>query len=282
MAKYILCLLALVSLDAAFGQSCGKTEIAMRSIGKPGQRIVGGQEAKPHSHPWIVSMQSFGSHFCGGSLINTGNPKQSNIVVTAAHCVYEGSRYVKVAAGAHDLSNGAVGQQEAEVETVIYHPQYNPDTTMNDIAVLKLKTPIKFSDTVKPVCLPAHGEQLADNSQAVVAGWGLTKEGGEDTSNVLMQVGIPTIKYSDCSTMYKKAKINIDQQAMICGGYKEGGKDSCQGDSGGPFVFKNGDSYTLHGVVSFGIGCARPGYPGIYARVSNYIPWIQEKNRRVD
>jgi len=61
---------------------------------------------------------------------------------------------------------------------------------------------------------------------------------------------------------------------MICAGYKQGGKDACQGDSGGPFVVKKDNAYTLQGVVSFGIGCARPGLPGIYTRVSTYVRWI--------
>lgn len=279
MAKFILCLIALVSLDAAFGQTCGKPNVAMRANRRydpEGMRIVGGTEARPHSHPWIVSMQQYKSHFCGGSLINTGSSKQSDIVVTAAHCVYDGvSISLKVAAGAHDLDNPAAGQQVAEVKEVKYHPAYDPDTTMHDIAILKLKTPIKFSDTVQPVCLPNADEKVADNTQATVAGWGLTREGGQDTSQILMQVGVPTIKSSDCATMYKKARIDIDESAMICAGYKEGGKDSCQGDSGGPFVVKNGDAYTLQGVVSFGVGCARPGMPGVYSRVANYRSWLK-------
>lgn len=66
---------------------------------------------------------------------------------------------------------------------------------------------------------------------------------------------------------------------MLCAGYRQGGKDSCQGDSGGPFVFNSGAGYVLHGVVSFGAGCARPGAPGVYARVSNYIGWINSQVR---
>ena len=62
---------------------------------------------------------------------------------------------------------------------------------------------------------------------------------------------------------------------MLCAGYEEtGGKDSCQGDSGGPLVDK--ETKEQIGVVSFGQGCAEPGYPGVYTQVSYFIDWINE------
>lgn len=57
---------------------------------------------------------------------------------------------------------------------------------------------------------------------------------------------------------------------MLCAGHREGGKDACQGDSGGPLVARN----ALIGVVSWGIGCGNPEFPGVYANVANLREWI--------
>ncbi|WNG59491.1 serine protease [Archangium gephyra] len=286
---------------------CGGAEMDLDqvdAVGRMGQEIVGGVEARPHSHPWIVSIQSGGSHFCGGSLVRVGAREESDIVLTAAHCVYDGMSGATVVAGAHDLWSPASGQTTVRVVRSVYHPSYDPDTTMNDIAILKLEKPIKFNQpvtgscgdstgmrpnlstqlasgfTTTPVCLPAAGSSVPDGTMMTAAGWGLTREGGYDTSSILMQVGVPTINTTEVANMYRSQGIRIDAYAMLGAGYREGGKDSCQGDSGGPLVAPGGGGrYVLHGITSFGVGCARAGLPGIYTRVSNYIPWINQQIR---
>lgn len=63
---------------------------------------------------------------------------------------------------------------------------------------------------------------------------------------------------------------------MLCAGGKAKGKDSCQGDSGGPLlVRKKSLKYEMVGIVSWGVGCGRVGYPGVYTRVAKYVPWIR-------
>merc|ERR1711971_1052166 len=111
-------------------------------------------------------------------------------------------------------------------------------------------------------------------SMATVTGWGTTSEGGLGLPNVLHKVTLPVVSDEDCNAAYGAAGYAVED-SMICAGLAEGGKDSCQGDSGGPF-FSNESPETreLLGVVSWGIGCGRAGYPGVYTEVSYFVEWI--------
>lgn len=84
----------------------------------------------------------------------------------------------------------------------------------------------------------------------------------------MQSVEIPIVDRNECNEDYE-GDITPD---MICAGVPEGGKDSCQGDSGGPVVL-NGN---LVGIVSWGDGCARAGYPGVYTNVAYFLDWINQ------
>jgi len=68
----------------------------------------------------------------------------------------------------------------------------------------------------------------------------------------------------------------VVRESVLCAGYAVGGKDSCEGDSGGPLAVLDGpgSKWTLVGIVSNGIMCAKPNLPGIYTRISEYRNWI--------
>ena len=103
----------------------------------------------------------------------------------------------------------------------------------------------------------------------ILQGWGTTSSGGS-ISEDLLKVEVPFVDKETCEQDYTGYTISDN---MLCAGEK--GKDSCQGDSGGPLVAYNNGSPVLVGVVSWGIGCAFEGYPGVYAKVSNYLDWIE-------
>jgi len=227
---------------------------------------VGGVEATAHSWPWQISLQIRGQHICGGSLVS------SQHIVTAAHCFGMGTNpsSYKVLLGLHDRSSTGSSHKAINVLKILKHPEYNsPNEHSNDIAILKLSTPVQFDNAISTICLP--DSDVPAGKKCVVTGWGETQ--GTGNNQKLLQVAIPIIDKSTCNdrTHYR----GLVDETMICAG--EAGRDSCQGDSGGPLVCQRSDgTWELQGVVSWGVKCAEVNRPGVYTRVTKLKSWIQQ------
>lgn len=192
-------------------------------------------------------------------------------ILTAAHCE-TGVNNFRVVLGEHDTTRSD-GEQFIEPSQWISHPSYNSRTQNNDFAIVRLSKPVDFSPSVVPACLPSSSKNY-DAVTATVTGWGTLYSGGS-LPNTLRKVDVKTLSNSECrgfSTLYTSGDIT---ENMICAAAP--GKDSCQGDSGGPLVTKEaGGFYSLIGVVSWGYGCAQSNAPGVYARVTQELDWINQ------
>ncbi|KAH8379777.1 hypothetical protein KR009_007227 [Drosophila setifemur] len=232
-------------------------------------RIVGGTQVRTNKYPWIAQIIRDTFLFCGGTLIN------DRYVLTAAHCVHGmDMRGVSVRLLQLDRSSTHLGVTRS-VAFAHAHVGYDPVSLVHDIALLRLDQPIPLVDTMRPACLPSNWLQNFDFQKAIVAGWGLSQEGGS-TSSVLQEVVVPIITNAQCrATSYRSMIVD----SMLCAGYVQtGGRDACQGDSGGPLIVRD-RIFRLAGVVSFGYGCAKPDAPGVYTRVSRYLEWIAVNTR---
>ncbi|GBP15039.1 Trypsin-1 [Eumeta japonica] len=232
-------------------------------------RIVGGMAAGPHRYPWVARIVYDGQFHCGASLLT------KDYVLTAAHCVRKLKRSkIRIILGDHDQTTTTESSAIMRaVSAIIRHRSFDADSYNNDIALLKLRKPVTFSNIIKPVCLPPSGVDPA-GKEGVVVGWGRTSEGGQLPA-VVQEVRVPILSLAQCRGMkYRASRITNN---MLCAGRAL--TDSCQGDSGGPLLLQDGDRYQIVGIVSWGVGCGRPGYPGVYTRVTRYLPWLRANLR---
>ncbi|XP_012586031.1 PREDICTED: chymotrypsinogen B-like [Condylura cristata] len=152
---------------------------------------------------------------------------------------------------------------------VFRHSGFSDNSMSNDIALLKLATPARLTETVSPVCLPRADDDFPAGSLCVTTGWGRTHYLGTGSST-LQQGAIPLLSNADCMRHWG-SKIT---DTMVCAGGK--GVTSCMGDSGGPLACKKDGAWTLVGIVSFGSSTCSIHIPSSYSRVTKHIPWIQQ------
>ncbi len=235
----------------------------------PQKRIINGTVVSQSSSrwSWIVSIEHDGEHECGGTLLN------SEWVVTAAHCLLDDNEQVisigrlSVSTGSYNLYGDSM--RSSSVARTIIHPNYNTITNDSDIALIQLTTPLEKESFPKI----ENDLPLYAGRDSWVAGWGVMSSNSSHISEDLNQVSIPLVDYSVCNSFL--GYDGILTRNMLCAGYMLGGQDACGGDSGGPLITYENDQQMLIGIVSFGIGCAEIGHPGVYTNVENYSDWIE-------
>ncbi|XP_004600926.2 chymotrypsinogen 2-like [Sorex araneus] len=253
----------LVSCFALLGSAFGCGVPAIHPVLRGLSRIVNGEDAIPGSWPWQVSLQDkTGFHFCGGSLIS------ENWVVTAAHCGVRTSHLV--VAGEFDQGSDAEDIQVLKIAQVFKNPKSKMFTINYDIALLKLATPARFSETVSAVCLPSEADSFPAGSVCATSGWGKTKYNNANTPDRLQQASLPLLANYEC----KKFWGNTITDLMVCAGAS--GVSSCMGDYGGPLVCQKDGAWTLVGIVSFFSGVCSTSMPGVYSRVTELMPWVRQ------
>uniref|UniRef100_F7GCM9 Transmembrane serine protease 9 n=1 Tax=Ornithorhynchus anatinus TaxID=9258 RepID=F7GCM9_ORNAN len=240
-------------------KNCGATPAATFT------KIVGGSSAVRGEWPWQVSLWlRRKEHKCGAVLI------ADKWLLSAAHCfdIYSDPKMWVAFLGTPFLS-GIDGRIE-KVFRIHKHPFYNVYTLDYDVALLELSTPVRFTSVMKPICLPDHSHLFSEGTNCYITGWGSTREGGV-MSKHLQKAMVNIISEQTCKKFYP---IQISSR-MLCAGFPQGGVDSCSGDAGGPLACREpSGKWFLAGVTSWGYGCARPYFPGVYSKVTAVRGWI--------
>ncbi|XP_062872681.1 suppressor of tumorigenicity 14 protein [Trichomycterus rosablanca] len=238
-------------------------------------RIVGGQNSDVGEWPWQVSLHYMTSgHVCGASIIS------EKWLLSAAHCfvtgdpAYHDESNWQTYSGLRDQNLMDDKVQMREIKNIIVHRDYNQMTYDNDIALLELKEPLKFSSTVFSICLPSSSHVFPPGMPCWVTGWGALREGGR-LAIILQKAEVKIINDTVCDRVTEGQVTS----RMLCSGFLAGGVDACQGDSGGPLVcLSEANIWFQAGIVSWGEGCARRNKPGVYTRVTKFREWIYKQS----
>ncbi|XP_019878034.1 proclotting enzyme isoform X2 [Aethina tumida] len=252
--------------------------------------IANGKESAPGEWPWHVAILKIegaqASYICGGTLIGKRH------VLTAAHCVIHkpsnsilSPESLTLFLGRNNLRYVSQNEQQRDVSEIYVHPDFLETGLKNDIAILKLSTPIMFTNFVRPVCLWKESTSLETviNRKGTVIGWGLDEN--KKISAVLRKVDIPVVSTPDCLYSNVNFFSNVLWQKNYCAGFHNG-TSVCNGDSGGGMFFRipgrNGEegSWQIRGLVSIGVGnqgyrsvCESNEYT-VFTDVAQYLDWI--------
>jgi secreted trypsin-like serine protease len=285
--RYLLALVfaTLLALGAAVPVFAAEEPPGEGATGEDGgvaqPQVVGGEPVPDGTYPFMVSIQAdtsdarpYREHFCGGTLIDPDS------VLTAAHCANEiGSantpasvsfRDIRLAIGVTKLNTRrGVARGISSFADVRIHPLFDERTRKYDAAVIGLDAPVSLN----PITLAPEeeGDTLErPRTNAVVAGWGNTIKQGANLSQgdrfpERLQRGTPPI-VSDRKAERTYGRLYFSPHMVAAG---QAGEDTCQGDSGGPLWVRTEAGKRQIGITSFGLGCGKRGFPGVYTEVNN-------------
>ncbi|KHJ49091.1 trypsin [Trichuris suis] len=252
-------------------------------------RIANGWEAAKHSLPWHVHVIIFNSveetagSQCGGSLIRLGAGNISDMVLTAAHCIFDSQNHaiipssrIVVTVAVHDKT--AMDRTRIRVVDVAMG-RYRKDFDANDIAVLRLMNGVPYTDYTIPVCLPDRRAQLPVGKKCYVSGHGSISVTAALLPEKLRMVDINVVTKEECKKLVNSDS-DFDFEKQFCAGTQS--KTALKGDSGGALVCYEWGRFIQYGIVSFGpAGISFSQTAGKYTFLPKFIAWIEKMDKKM-
>ncbi|RWS20373.1 serine protease 33-like protein [Leptotrombidium deliense] len=264
---YLFILSTIITVNCQTETECG----VMRGPVPTQFRIIGGGPARIGNYPWQVSIRRNNVLICGGSIIS------NSYVLTSAHCFRVRGRYT-LYAGTQLRNNQFREGALHRIVDIRRHPQFISQIMFADVALVRVLPRFNFRpgtnggrNAIGPICLPVARAPVTERT-GIISGYGWSNF--YRVEPYLKAARIQILNHVYCERVYR-IRYRYDRNSMVCAGYVNGGTDSCLGDSGGPLAVLTNNRVTQIGITSFGYGCARRGYPGVYMQVSVFRNWIQ-------
>jgi endonuclease G len=232
-------------------------------------RIVGGDAVQMGGYPSCVCIGNNPGYFCTGALV------LPNVVLTAAHCNFDGITRIYIGG---NRVGPADGGRIIPVKRVIPHPNYRDgERVSNDITILILAE----SAMQLPVSL-ATVDQLRAATALQLVGFGYNDPERPLGFGVKRQTEVPMGPINldaNASLADLEQLFRFDAEHEFVAGRKGLGRDTCKGDSGGPAYLKAEGVTVLAGLTSRVTeeAEARCGDGGIYVRPDTFRVWINEQ-----
>jgi len=227
--------------------------------------------------PWQgIVFNKANTYKCGATLVG------DRYLLTVAHCVHkETADNLRVRLGEWQINgfDEILSYEDISVAEVIVHPKFNERKVWNNMAILVLSHPVKFSFHINRICLPNSPFQFPAGKRCVISGWGKDTFSGS-FRQIIKKVDVPLVEFNKCEEQLQKTRLSSYFQlheSYICAG-GEPGKDACTGDGGGPLFCYDDvlQRHVLVGLTAWGIGCGEPGVPAVYSGIEQNRDFISQ------
>lgn len=245
------------------------------------KRAIHGIDTAPMEFPWMAgvfarTLNGKLQYIGGGSIIH------KNVILSAAHFLTSRKpTELLVRAGVHDIL-GALDEGEYQQRTVsrlIVHDALYVPGLINDIALIIVEEPFKWSRFVNPICLPTQSQYISTRSNCMASGWGKDARFGT-YQRQLKKIDLSIVERKACQRFLRATRLGpfyqIDYSLLCAGGLS---RDTCKGDGGSPLVCEmqqTKNRFYQCGIVAGGIGCGRR-IPALYVNVAYFTNWIKQQ-----